>query len=157
MYGFLFLPVETVWWCAHLSQLHKGELLPLQKFQKYVAIIRSSLIHFACIGVTPPRLFKLQAWIVEGELLQWMQNGSNLIYAILLSFSYTSTRFFTSLQFAKVWTRWFQTMCFLIVCSKLEDIRIVVMGHVSHKAFTLWKIRKCIHNIESCCLLQSEF
>ena len=36
---------------------------------------RSSLIHFACIGVASPRLFVLQ-----GKQLQCSQNGSNLIY-----------------------------------------------------------------------------
>ena len=39
----------------------------------------SSLIHFACIGVAPPRLVTSLAWTVKGEQLQCRQSGSNLI------------------------------------------------------------------------------
>ena len=44
VYGFLFLSVETVWWCAHLSQLYKGELLQFRKFQK--SVVKMSRFNF---------------------------------------------------------------------------------------------------------------
>ena len=46
--------------------------------------LRSSLIHFACIRNTPPRLFT--PLTVEGEYFQCRQNGSNWIYIPLCIF-----------------------------------------------------------------------
>ena len=43
------------------------------------SVARSSLIHFACIGVASPRLCTAASWTVKGEQHQCRQIGSNMI------------------------------------------------------------------------------
>ena len=68
-------------------------------------VLRSSLIHFACIGVAPPRLFTPQAWTVEGEQLQCKQNGSNLIYQVLVILKIVKLLFVLKIVLKVIWIR----------------------------------------------------
>ena len=65
-----------------------------------MCIPRSSLIHFACIGVAPPRLFTPQDLTVEGEQLQKQAKWIKLDLAYTLQKEKISH---TYINFVKCW------------------------------------------------------